>query len=308
MSAGPVARRSQSPCARRSRRLSAASKRREMAQRAARSGALVAGGADLHPLEPPGCLGTASRTGPGARRRIGHGLSRRHVDPGAPQSGGGVKKRGSGAERDVREALGRSRGGYGTKACVITDGAGRAISFALAPRSGPRTPPGPGSGRLPAGYPGMGRRRQRRRLDVFRQVIWDQGARPAIPTRKNEAPVACPGGIYNNPTASSACGRALRNGALSQPATRKPPDPLSLSRLNHWLPRGQAHPEVMQGTADFHHEIADTLLPQADPVFHDATALDTAVDMLDPQPALVERLVGRCCASVSSSPGVSSSA
>src|SRR3954468_1849429 len=44
-----------------------------------------------------------------------------------PQSGGGVKKRGSGAQRDVREALGRSRGGYGTKACVITDGAGRAI-------------------------------------------------------------------------------------------------------------------------------------------------------------------------------------
>jgi hypothetical protein len=31
---------------------------------------------------------------------------------------------------------------------------------------------------------------------------------------------------------------------------------LSLSRLNHWLPRGQAHPEVVQGTAEFHHEIA----------------------------------------------------
>ena len=68
---------------------------------------------------------------------------------------------------------------------------------------------------------------------------------------------------------------------------------LSLSRLNHWLPRGQAHPEVVQGTAEFHHQIADALLPQADPVFHDATALDTAVDMLDPQPPLVERLVGQ---------------
>jgi hypothetical protein len=56
---------------------------------------------------------------------------------------------------------------------------------------------------------------------------------------------------------------------------------LSLSRLNHWLPRGQAHPEVVQGTAQFHHEIADTLLPQADPVFDDATALHTAVDMLN---------------------------
>jgi hypothetical protein len=56
---------------------------------------------------------------------------------------------------------------------------------------------------------------------------------------------------------------------------RKPPEvwicrwrnQLSLSRLNHRLPRGQAHPEVVQGTAEFHHEIADALLPQADPVF-----------------------------------------
>ena len=48
----------------------------------------------------------------------------------------------------------------------------------------------------------------------------------------------------------------------------------------------------MQGTTDFHHQIAHTLLPQADPVFHDATALHTAVDMLDPEPAVVQGLVG----------------
>ena len=48
----------------------------------------------------------------------------------------------------------------------------------------------------------------------------------------------------------------------------------------------------MQATADFHHEIADTRLPQADPVLHDPTVLDTAVDMLDPQPTLVQGLVG----------------
>ena len=47
----------------------------------------------------------------------------------------------------------------------------------------------------------------------------------------------------------------------------------------------------MQGTAEFHHQIADALLPQADPVFDDAAALDTAVDVLDAQPTLVERLV-----------------
>ncbi len=66
---------------------------------------------------------------------------------------------------------------------------------------------------------------------------------------------------------------------------------LSLSRLNHWLPRGQAHPEVVQGTAEFHHQITDSLLPQANPVFHDATALHTTIDMLDPEPTLVQGLV-----------------
>src|SRR6266851_1145258 len=48
----------------------------------------------------------------------------------------------------------------------------------------------------------------------------------------------------------------------------------------------------MQSTAEFHHNIPDALLPQTDPVFHDATALDTAVDMLNPQPTAVQRLVG----------------
>ena len=67
---------------------------------------------------------------------------------------------------------------------------------------------------------------------------------------------------------------------------------LNLSRLNHCLPRAQAHQEVMQGTAQFHDQIADARLPQADPVFHDAAALDTPVDVLDAQPTLVERLVG----------------
>src|SRR5919109_1621833 len=68
---------------------------------------------------------------------------------------------------------------------------------------------------------------------------------------------------------------------------------LSLSRLNHGQPGVQAHPEIVQGTAELHHEIADALLPQPDPVFHNATTLDAAVDMLDPQPPLVEPLVGQ---------------
>jgi hypothetical protein len=47
----------------------------------------------------------------------------------------------------------------------------------------------------------------------------------------------------------------------------------------------------MERITEFHHEIADTLLPQADAVCDNATPLDTAVDMLDPEPALVQRLV-----------------
>ena len=43
----------------------------------------------------------------------------------------------------------------------------------------------------------------------------------------------------------------------------------------------------MERTTDFHHEIADALLPQADPVFDDATAFDATVHMLDAEPALV---------------------
>ena len=51
----------------------------------------------------------------------------------AHQKSTGGPKRGTPAERDTREALGRSRGGYGTKACVIADGLGRAVAFILAP-------------------------------------------------------------------------------------------------------------------------------------------------------------------------------
>jgi hypothetical protein len=47
----------------------------------------------------------------------------------------------------------------------------------------------------------------------------------------------------------------------------------------------------MQGTAEFHHQITDTLFPQAHLVFHNTAAFDTAVDMLDAQPTLVEHLV-----------------
>jgi hypothetical protein len=49
----------------------------------------------------------------------------------------------------------------------------------------------------------------------------------------------------------------------------------------------------MQGTTEFHDQIADTRLPRPDPVFDDTTALHTAVDVLDAEPAMVQSLVGQ---------------
>src|SRR5262249_48246784 len=45
------------------------------------------------------------------------------------------------------------------------------------------------------------------------------------------------------------------------------PRDVRVSRGNHRLPRGHAHPSMRQGTADGHYAIADTHLPQAEPIF-----------------------------------------
>src|SRR5262249_49386563 len=45
---------------------------------------------------------------------------------------------------------------------------------------------------------------------------------------------------------------------------------LSLSRLNHRPPGCETRPEVIQGTAQFPHEITDARLPQSELVFHTA--------------------------------------
>ncbi len=98
----------------------------------------------------------------------------------------------------MREALGRSRGGYGTKACVIADGRGRAVAFALAPGQAHELPSAPGLlDRLPeaplwvVGDRGLA-------SHAFRERVWDMGARPAIPPKRNEEQVACPAWIYVN--------------------------------------------------------------------------------------------------------------
>src|SRR5262249_14654465 len=64
------------------------------------------------------------------------------------------------------------------------------------------------------------------------------------------------------------------------------PRDVRVSRGNHRLPRGHAHPSMRQGTADGHYAIADTHLPQAEPIFlalrgrRDAMALEDVLHRL----------------------------
>ena len=81
---------------------------------------------------------------------------------------------------------------------MIADGAGRAIAFRLAPGQAHELPQAlpllealPGVPRWVVADRGHASHR-------FREHIWALGARPAIPMRRDEAPVACPVWIYNN--------------------------------------------------------------------------------------------------------------
>jgi transposase len=81
---------------------------------------------------------------------------------------------------------------------VIADGSGRAIAFALAPGQAHELPLAPDLlARLPRaplwvvadrGYASH----------AFRDRVWASGARPAVPSKRNEAPVACPAWVYAN--------------------------------------------------------------------------------------------------------------
>src|SRR3712207_2292042 len=160
--------------------------------------ALVEGGADFHPLGSSGRLGAPARPRPAARRRARHDLPRWHQHPRPPEGGGGGKGGAHGPERDRREALGRSRGGYGTKACVIADGRGRAVAFALAPGQAHELPMAPGLLDCLPDVPGWVVGDRGLASDAFRERVWDLGARPAIPPKRTDAPVACPEWIYAN--------------------------------------------------------------------------------------------------------------
>jgi transposase len=81
---------------------------------------------------------------------------------------------------------------------VIADGLGRAVAFILAPGQAHELPHAvPLLERLP-GVPKWVVADRGLSSYAFREHIWTLGARPAIPSRQNEAPVACPDWLCNN--------------------------------------------------------------------------------------------------------------
>jgi hypothetical protein len=137
-------------------------------------------------------LATLAAVAAGPRRRARPGAARRVGDPGAPQGGGGPHKGATNEQRDRREAPGRSRGGFGTKACVMADSRGRAVAFAVAPGAAHELPLAPGLLRQLPRVPFWVIGDRGYSADDFRAQIWFLGTRPAIPPKCNEAAVACP--------------------------------------------------------------------------------------------------------------------
>ncbi len=81
---------------------------------------------------------------------------------------------------------------------MVADGRGRAVAFALAPGQAHELPMAPGLlDRLPD-VPGWVVGDRGLASDALRTQVWDMGARPAIPPRRSDAPVACPAWIYAN--------------------------------------------------------------------------------------------------------------
>jgi transposase len=81
---------------------------------------------------------------------------------------------------------------------VIADGAGRAIAFALAPGQAHELPMASGLLDCLSGVPGWVVGDRGLSSHAFRERIWDSGARPAIPSKRNEEQLACPNWIDNN--------------------------------------------------------------------------------------------------------------
>ena len=81
---------------------------------------------------------------------------------------------------------------------MIADAGGRAVAFSLAPGQAHELPQAvPLLARLPD-VPGWVVADRGLSGHAFREHVWSLGARPAIPPKVTEAPVACPPWIYRN--------------------------------------------------------------------------------------------------------------
>ncbi len=81
---------------------------------------------------------------------------------------------------------------------MIADAAGRAVAFALAPGQAHELPLAPDLLACLPDTPGWIVGDRGYASHAFRDLIWSSGARPAIPPKRNEEPVACPSWIYHN--------------------------------------------------------------------------------------------------------------
>ena len=81
---------------------------------------------------------------------------------------------------------------------MIANGQGRAMAFRLAPGQAHELPHAvPLLDALPR-VPKWVVADRGYASHAFRQHVWDRGARPAIPSKRNEEQVACPDYIYTN--------------------------------------------------------------------------------------------------------------
>jgi transposase len=81
---------------------------------------------------------------------------------------------------------------------VIAEGGGRAVAFALAPGQAHELPMAPGLLACLPDAPGWVVGDRGLSSHDLRERVWDSGARPAIPAKRNEEPIACPDWIYAN--------------------------------------------------------------------------------------------------------------